>query len=178
MSSMITNIASPEVSGEPDPGHRPELQGAFAGPGILPGPDWQVSPNNPAPHHMVVSERDRDRDARQVAPSQPPEGHIQGCAGRVARDARRHLNPPILWEPDLPFTPQVAEPPATAPYDRSPLAWTARTGVAIGGPMWRPPAAQAQADAMMMCPRLVAPLYRAAAAALSVPSTGCGFCPR
>ena len=29
-------------------------------------------------------------------------------------------------------------------------------------PMWRPPAAQAQADAMMMCPRLVAPLYRAA----------------
>ena len=35
-----------------------------------------------------------------MAPSQPAEGHIQGCAGRVARDARRHLNPPILWEPD------------------------------------------------------------------------------
>ena len=44
-----------------------------------------------------------DRQARyapQVAPSQPSERHVQGCAGRVARDARRHLNPPILWEPD------------------------------------------------------------------------------
>ena len=65
---------------------------------------------------MVLSERDRDRDARQVAPSQPPERYVQGCAGRVAHDARRHLNPPILWEPDpcpIPWksTPAAAQVP-------------------------------------------------------------------
>ena len=55
------------------------------------------------PDHRDVSAGRSDRQARyarQVAPSQPPERQIQGCAGRVARDARRHLNQPILWEPD------------------------------------------------------------------------------
>ena len=50
--------------------------------------------------YLRADPTDKPGYARQMAPSQPPEGQVQGCAGRVARNARRRLNPPILWKPD------------------------------------------------------------------------------
>ena len=88
MSSLITNRASPDASGDPELGIVQDLQGALTGLGIFPGPDGQVPPNDPAPHRMVVSERDWDRDARHPRPASLPEPRL-----RLSRSARLSQEP-------------------------------------------------------------------------------------
>ena len=83
MSSMITNIASPEASGEPGPGivqnYRARLQALGYSSGLI-GKCLRTI------LHLITwlsANGTGGRDARQVAPSQPPEGHIQGCADEL-----------------------------------------------------------------------------------------------
>ena len=63
MSSVINRPASPEAGKEPNPGIVQHYKERLQALGIFTGRDEPVHPNGPAPHHLVVSERERDRDA-------------------------------------------------------------------------------------------------------------------
>ena len=83
MSSMITNITSTEARGGPDPDivqtYKARLQALEYSPGLTGKCIRTILP----PHHMVVSERDRDRDARRSRLASLPEPRL--CLSRSAR---------------------------------------------------------------------------------------------